>query len=30
MAVIASEIAHFNVEEYHQMIESGILNQRRV
>lgn len=30
MAVIAPEIAHFTVEEYHQMVESGILNERRV
>lgn len=30
MTSIAPEIAHFSVEEYHQMVESGIFKDRRV
>ena len=30
MIIIAPEIAHFSVEEYHQMVESGIFKERRV
>lgn len=30
MAVISPKIAHFTVEEYHQMVEAGILCDRRV
>jgi len=30
MTIIAPEIAHFSVEEYHHMIESGLFKERRV
>ncbi|MBP0014899.1 MAG: Uma2 family endonuclease [Roseofilum sp. SBFL] len=30
MTIIAPEIVHFSVQEYHQMIESGIFKERRV
>ncbi|MGK7876622.1 MAG: hypothetical protein AB4426_26010 [Xenococcaceae cyanobacterium] len=30
MTLIAPENAHFTVEEYHQIVEVGILNERRV
>ena len=30
MTIISPEVAHFSVEEYHQMVESGIFKERRV